>query len=162
MASNDMSHTEIWDDSLLVDSWNEALEEYKYYHSIHARGEKVEDVLKEAENQSDRDREEAEHEEGEASDQQVPDPHAKKSLSGGTADPTAVPPDDGPRVENSRHAVSNQASDSVPPKGPALPKHLIGQVHDESLKNLLMSWYYAGYYTGLYEGQQQGAASKQA
>jgi hypothetical protein len=43
-------------------------------------------------------REEAEHEEGEASDQQVPDPHAKKSLSGGTADPTAVPPDDGPRV----------------------------------------------------------------
>ena len=29
-------------------------------------------------------------------------------------------------------------------------------VHDEGLKNLLMSWYYAGYYTGLYEGQQQG------
>lgn len=27
-------------------------------------------------------------------------------------------------------------------------------VRDESLKKLLMSWYYAGYYTGLYEGQQ--------
>lgn len=39
---------------------------------------------------------------------------------------------------------------------------LMDTVHDESLKNLLMSWYYAGYYTGLYEGQQQGAASKQA
>ena len=26
---------------------------------------------------------------------------------------------------------------------------------DEALKNLMMSWYYAGYYTGLYEGQQQ-------
>jgi hypothetical protein len=24
-----MSHNEIWDDSALVDSWNEALEEYK-------------------------------------------------------------------------------------------------------------------------------------
>ncbi len=32
-------------------------------------------------------------------------------------------------------------------------------VHDDGLKNLLMSWYYAGYYTGLYEGQQQGAAA---
>lgn len=28
-------------------------------------------------------------------------------------------------------------------------------VKDESLKNLMMSWYYAGYYTGMYEGQQQ-------
>lgn len=27
-------------------------------------------------------------------------------------------------------------------------------MHDENLKNLMMSWYYAGYYTGLYTGQQ--------
>ena len=27
-------------------------------------------------------------------------------------------------------------------------------VKDDSLKNLMMSWYYAGYYTGLHEGQQ--------
>jgi hypothetical protein len=58
-----MSHAEIWDDSALIESWNEALEEYKvsywlitrslirrltksqHYHSIHARGERVEDVL---------------------------------------------------------------------------------------------------------------------
>ena len=70
MASNDsISQAEMWDDSLLVDSWNEALEEYKvranhvtlarpqlmfiqHYHSIHARGEKVEDVIKAAEQQS--------------------------------------------------------------------------------------------------------------
>ena len=26
--------------------------------------------------------------------------------------------------------------------------------HDESLKSLMMDWYYDGYYTGLYEGQQ--------
>ncbi len=32
-------------------------------------------------------------------------------------------------------------------------------VHDDRLKNLLMSWYYAGYYTGLFEGQQQGEAA---
>lgn len=26
---NNISHAEIWDDSALVDSWNDALEEYK-------------------------------------------------------------------------------------------------------------------------------------
>jgi hypothetical protein len=62
-----MSHAEIWDDSALVDSWNEALKEYKarsppsrakseligkqQYHSISARGEQVEDVLRNSENQ---------------------------------------------------------------------------------------------------------------
>lgn len=36
------------------------------------------------------------------------------------------------------------------------PKRLIlGVVQDEALKNLMMSWYYAGYYTGFYEGQQK-------
>lgn len=31
-------------------------------------------------------------------------------------------------------------------------------VQDDNLKNMMMSWYYAGYYTGLYEGKQQGYA----
>ncbi|KAL8903463.1 MAG: hypothetical protein Q9171_007394 [Xanthocarpia ochracea] len=53
--SKSLSHEEIWDDSALVDSWDAALQEYqlidtrKLYHSIHARGERVEDVLKAAE-----------------------------------------------------------------------------------------------------------------
>lgn len=32
-------------------------------------------------------------------------------------------------------------------------------VQDEGLKNLMMSWYFAGYYTGLYEGQQKANAN---
>jgi hypothetical protein len=28
-------------------------------------------------------------------------------------------------------------------------------VQDENMKNIMMSWYYAGYYTGLHAGQQQ-------
>ncbi|KAL8851602.1 MAG: hypothetical protein Q9198_011062, partial [Flavoplaca austrocitrina] len=44
-----LSHEEIWDDSALVNSWDLALQEYQLYHSIHARGERVEDVIKEAE-----------------------------------------------------------------------------------------------------------------
>lgn len=63
-----MSHNEIWDDSALVDSWNDALEEYKvrqcchvrgldidpsqYYHSLHARGETVEDAIANHEKES--------------------------------------------------------------------------------------------------------------
>jgi molybdopterin-biosynthesis enzyme MoeA-like protein len=34
-------------------------------------------------------------------------------------------------------------------------------VQDEGMKNLMMSWYYAGYYTGLLEGQQKAFASMQ-
>lgn len=59
-----LSEEEIWDDSVLIESWDEALAEYKvsirmpletlgqhadmlqHYHSLHARGERVEDVLR--------------------------------------------------------------------------------------------------------------------
>ncbi len=68
MASVDLSNAagDVWDDSALIQSWNGALAEYKVksrlsdvldicltcgqrYHSIHARGERVEDVLREHE-----------------------------------------------------------------------------------------------------------------
>jgi hypothetical protein len=44
-----LSQSEIWDDSALIRSWNDALAEYDYYHSIHARGEDVEEILRKAE-----------------------------------------------------------------------------------------------------------------
>jgi hypothetical protein len=34
-------------------------------------------------------------------------------------------------------------------------------VQNDDLKNLMMSWYYAGYYTGLFEGKQQGYSMAQ-
>ncbi|EFE45160.1 conserved hypothetical protein [Trichophyton verrucosum HKI 0517] len=43
-----LTQEEIWDDSALLESWEEAAEEYRLYHSIQARGQKVEDVLREA------------------------------------------------------------------------------------------------------------------
>lgn len=43
----------------------------------------------------------------------------------------------------------------MPPVLTAMPQVLAGSIQDEVLKNLMMSWYYAGYYTGLYEGQQK-------
>ncbi len=62
---NNLTHDEIWDDSALVESWNEALEEYKVgyssmdrskrfanclmqkYHSIHTKGGNVNDLIEE-------------------------------------------------------------------------------------------------------------------
>lgn len=48
-STSALSHEEIWDDSALVRSWSDALAEYEYYHSIHARGEDVDEVLRQAE-----------------------------------------------------------------------------------------------------------------
>lgn len=45
----EVSHAEVWDDTALVDSWNEALAEYKKYHSLAAKGMKIERVLDDAE-----------------------------------------------------------------------------------------------------------------
>ncbi|KAJ9631919.1 hypothetical protein H2203_000320 [Taxawa tesnikishii (nom. ined.)] len=53
MAAEGLSHNEIWDDSALVRSWNDALEEYKKYHSMAAKGEKVEEILDAAEQDGD-------------------------------------------------------------------------------------------------------------
>ncbi|KAM0244389.1 hypothetical protein ACHAP5_006296 [Fusarium lateritium] len=62
-------------------------------------------------------------------------------------------------VEENKETPSthNEAKGSAVPQGlPSFPiQTVLGSVQDESLKKLLMSWYYAGYYTGLYEGQQQ-------
>ncbi|KAI1630262.1 hypothetical protein EDD37DRAFT_97356 [Exophiala viscosa] len=47
--SAEPSQAEIWDDSALIRSWNDAVAEYEYYHSIHAKGEDVEEILRRAE-----------------------------------------------------------------------------------------------------------------
>ncbi|RDA84953.1 hypothetical protein CP532_1758 [Ophiocordyceps camponoti-leonardi (nom. inval.)] len=38
----------VWDDSILVDSWTDALNEYKKYHSIRARGGNIRDLENES------------------------------------------------------------------------------------------------------------------
>ncbi|TGZ80364.1 hypothetical protein EX30DRAFT_57968 [Ascodesmis nigricans] len=43
-----------------------------------------------------------------------------------------------------------------PPAMPSMPEALVqASVGDESLRNLMMAWYWAGYYTGLQEGRMQ-------
>ncbi|CRK19193.1 hypothetical protein BN1723_011823 [Verticillium longisporum] len=167
VSEDQLTHEEVWDDSALIDSWNEALDEYKArqnralkYHSIHAKGGKLADLEPRASTTSNQKR-------GKAISQlrQICHPVAWKNpiksvkswprgirnpagilmrplrVTPGTAPPT-------PLVSESRDTPGDATA--VAP-----PQVLLGTVQDEGLKKLLMSWYYAGYYTGLYEGQQQ-------
>ncbi|KAJ0163771.1 hypothetical protein CTA2_2438 [Colletotrichum tanaceti] len=168
MADNDMemTHDEMWDDSALIDSWNEALDEYK------ASGGRLED--------SDL-QENPEPQTLAAQPQAVDQPEivpgtegASKTEGAGSSAEVKQPLDPSGNPGRSEklgsalmYLVQKDSSDVPIAKavsghggsglGPATmgPQSLLGTVQDEGLKKLLMSWYYAGYYTGLYEGQQQ-------
>ncbi|RDW60810.1 hypothetical protein BP6252_12193 [Coleophoma cylindrospora] len=132
------SHAEIWDDSALVDSWNEALEEYKHYHSMHARGEKVEDVLKIASKQTSgllvddsmqyaqsKGAVDGSHIEVDESEQVYDAPVSIPAVpENDDAEATSAKSDQAAR--NQSHGPS-QIKGSPQSKGPALPQHLIGQ-----------------------------------
>ncbi|KAL8651699.1 MAG: hypothetical protein Q9210_003107 [Variospora velana] len=166
-----LSHEEIWDDSALVDSWDAALQEYQLHHSIHARGERVEDVVKEAE-ASDLSLTGEEQRAGHTSanivncppdlgnleDGEVEDDDGRVDSSAATGATVELVHDKEEVLEQQHHVPSptpqNGAYNAAAPHEiPATLKN----GDDESLKNLMMSWYYAGYYTGLYEGHKQSS-----
>ncbi|KAK1827577.1 hypothetical protein QBC39DRAFT_361533 [Podospora conica] len=133
------THDQVWDDSALVDSWNEALAEYQKYHSIHAKGGAVEDLLD-------------------------PEQQTKTTASSDNAKPETSEPI-AAASETAPHDANKTQPGVAPPKpmgGRGMPPQvLLGSVQDEGLKRLMMSWYYAGYYTGLYEGKQQAGQQQQ-
>ncbi|KAH7247988.1 hypothetical protein FSOLCH5_002290 [Fusarium solani] len=137
-----LTHEELWDDSALIDSWNEALEEYKKYHSIHARGGSVRDL--ESKSQAA-----TKHE---SSPDRLQDVEIIEPEQPSTSAQEAV----------NEEAHSSRNEPQATPQGlPAFPvQAVLGSVQDENLKKLLMSWYYAGYYTGLFEGQQQAQQNR--
>ncbi|MCJ1444867.1 MAG: hypothetical protein MMC23_005370 [Stictis urceolatum] len=157
----ELSHEEIWDDSGLVESWNQSYEEYKRYHSIHARGENLKDLIAEAE----------------AAEKQVPVEGSDTILQSGTAqsanvDDTAL--EDGELQDDAapiNSSIGQEATSEITPNSQLkAPQEIAsseapelsglfsnvaeGSTQDQGLKNLMMSWYWAGYYTGFYEGQR--------
>ncbi|KAJ0124898.1 hypothetical protein J7T55_006241 [Diaporthe amygdali] len=167
--TDEMAHDDIWDDSALIRSWDEALDEYKKYHSIHASGGKLEDL---PEYSQDAKPETSDtHHQSEpvwtsaavTSDQNTPsnqparDSHEQITTgSTGNGNATKDGMNDGVASgagSGDRHAGESHGQDSAG-GNMAPPQVLLGAVQDEGLKRLLMSWYYAGYYTGLYEGKQ--------
>ncbi|OTB04135.1 hypothetical protein M426DRAFT_320982 [Hypoxylon sp. CI-4A] len=144
-SKGQLTHNEIWDDSALVDSWNDALEEYKKYHSIHRNGGNVEDLLHPTRTTSD-----AKNGDEEAGKDSSPRPLKSDSEMRGESDNGRQ--EDG--ISTTQH--------SHPLGGAPGPQALLGSIRDEGLKKLLMSWYYAGYYTGFYEGQQDRSQQQEA
>ncbi|KAK4957950.1 hypothetical protein LTR10_004375 [Elasticomyces elasticus] len=150
------SHAEVWDDSALVNSWNEALEEYKKYHSLAAKGEKVELVLDRLEK-------------GEVETGDLEEVNATTSAgipvlvngnSTSSTNSTNRPVEEGSLPAVTQPSTTTQAMPATSATA-AVSQMLLNQVQDDGLKNVMMSWYYAGYYTGLYEGQQKAHASLQ-
>ncbi|KAL4809126.1 hypothetical protein BDV18DRAFT_94895 [Aspergillus unguis] len=153
-----LTQEEIWDDSALVHSWDEAVEEYKLYHSIAAKGENVEDVLREAQAAAEADA-------GPSLAWAKVDDEVDDDMADAQAEPSAVETN-GPETTNVSEARQDiAAAAEVEPAaaaGPAQPPMPMAfpQVQDEGLKNVMMAWYYAGYYTALYEEQQRANAGK--
>ncbi|KAI5809526.1 hypothetical protein DFH27DRAFT_150464 [Peziza echinospora] len=163
-----LSHAEIWDDSSLINAWDSALQEYKKYHSIQATGGSVEgavaaknilaelemkDVASVAHAQSSDNAVAEELEEGEVG------PRNEEEQE--DAQPAAGLPHTSPIDTLNQHPKHDEQASAAPTTGsvphanmPQIPPGILaGQ--NEALRNLMISWYFAGYYTGLYEGQQQ-------
>ncbi|KAI1002308.1 hypothetical protein K3495_g5892 [Podosphaera aphanis] len=144
--NSDISHAEIWDDSTLIESWNSAFEEYQKYHSIEARRskqfEEVNDLTNDSSAPSNNDV------------TRLCDQEALDSISGSHVQQEATKD-----VHDQNTDINESISVNNQKPSPNLPMNFIAQVADESLKNLMMSWYYAGYYTGLFEGQQHANAA---
>ncbi|KAJ5882115.1 uncharacterized protein N7529_000787 [Penicillium soppii] len=144
-----LTHEEIWDDSALVQSWDDAVEEYQLYHSIHAKGENIEDVLKSAEENGTAAETKNVEEEAESV--------AEKDANPESEDVAMVIEES---TSESAPKVSQPVATSTEVSTGAMPHPVMANIKDEALKNLMMSWYYAGYYTGLHEGQQQATQGK--
>ncbi|KAI5845430.1 hypothetical protein BZA05DRAFT_150123 [Tricharina praecox] len=191
----ELTQAEIWDDSMLVEAWDEAMGEYKKYHSIAATGEDPKILVETMEKG--------------AAVPVVPDAVAGAviaSSSSGEAkiigpvmprtedqDPTQMeitieesPPPAVKEPETETETVKAEAvaveTEAAPagqepaaltPPSAAAPfpfsvQHPAGAAagyaiggNDEVMRNLMMSWYWAGYYAGLHEGRQQGQQPQQ-
>ncbi|KAK4988092.1 hypothetical protein LTR66_007415 [Elasticomyces elasticus] len=182
MPAQELSHNQIWDDSALLESWDEVLEEYKYYHSIAARGENVEEIMEAAIKQESKefvahnfivyvDTNRSSHEQellnGQLSNgvqgssngvsgsaNHPSSPNRTQASSGTFQAQSGIHPD-----AATAHIPTTQGAAAGASGMADMPTALVGRVQDENLKNLMMSWYYAGYYTGLFEGQQNTSAA---
>ncbi|KAF8431045.1 hypothetical protein BGX38DRAFT_1103995 [Terfezia claveryi] len=138
MAENkELTHAEVWDDSTLLNSWDAALQEYKKYHSIQASGATVGSVPASTK------------EEGEVKDH-TPEPQlmTQSSVEAGHK-PPSHPPFPPSILAGGQYSTLHRP--------PVIHDYiiLISLSENEALRNLMISWYFAGYYTGLYEGQQK-------
>ncbi|KAJ5712834.1 hypothetical protein N7493_009302 [Penicillium malachiteum] len=159
-----LTHEEIWDDSALVRSWEDAVEEYQVCLTqlIHAKGENVEDVLREAEESVIVEDGNAVGEDEEMDTEDIAmEGEPEVSTVQADAKPVAQSaPEEQQQPTEEEPAPATTQGLKLPANAMPMPEPILAQVQDEKLKSLMMAWYYAGYYTGLYEGQQQANQKK--
>ncbi|KAF2153118.1 hypothetical protein K461DRAFT_293406 [Myriangium duriaei CBS 260.36] len=164
MADKGLSQEEIWDDSYLVQSWDDAVEEYKKYHSIAAKGENVEALLEEmrAKESQEVDSVDIDQQMHSVNDNGVDEedyePDAPAQATGQSTQASKVAPSEIPQLPNGNSGTTPLTQASVQ----SMPQALLSTVQDENMRNLMMSWYYAGYYTGYHEGQQKAFGTIQS
>lgn len=150
----------------------------KKYHSMAARGEQV-DLSELAENeQAEKHTESLKHVQKPAAINSTTNAAAEQPQASPGAESAQNPTLTAPSTSTTKGAPAPTLS--APVAGSVMPQALLNTGHsyynsplsrndwlttnlvqDEGLKNLMMSWYYAGYYTGLLEGQQKAFASMQ-
>ncbi|EMR09893.1 hypothetical protein PNEG_01654 [Pneumocystis murina B123] len=131
-----LSYEEIWDDSMLIAAWDAAVHEYKTYHS---------NV-----NQDD-------NKNLEAQSLCVLDSDFQNNCINNESPKESINEIDSDEIfkicqNNDSEKDSEKIKDTFIKSTSITPPLQIFN-NDHILKNLLMSWYYAGYYTGYYAGQ---------
>ncbi|KAF2085847.1 hypothetical protein K490DRAFT_23504, partial [Saccharata proteae CBS 121410] len=166
----DLLDKDLWDDSALVRSWNDALIEYKKYHSIQARGENVEDVLKNSELKQLKEERYFQRTGNSVApmtdgatgtvyqnvtvgtERDAFHQPAQEAVVGDASQTSTE--QRGVRQKDDKGATPLVADPLTVAAASSMPQAILGSGQDDPLKNLMMSWYYAGYYQGIYEGQK--------
>jgi hypothetical protein len=184
--SKELTHNQIWDDSALINSWNDAVKEYEYYHSLmllpSAERERIldeEERREEAEVEAeDKDREVVNGEKGNGV--------VKGGEAGEDGEEGEIDEDNGGEegevdedgegsgahgtkvngIGKARSEAHGKEHGPVLPPGPSMQQQseengAQARLQDQTLENLKMAYYWAGYYSGLYDGQQQGRMQAQ-
>ncbi|KAL4957892.1 hypothetical protein BDW69DRAFT_180135 [Aspergillus filifer] len=154
-----LTQEEIWDDSALVQSWDEAVEEYRLYHSIAAKGENAEDVLREAEAAAQADAGPSLSWTQVEKDDDMADAMLEPQSETVEAPAQAAGTHVSQVATESAQLKPEAAAAAGSAQAPAMPYPAFPPGSDEGLKNLMMAWYYAGYYTARYEEQQRAAGN---
>ncbi|KAK7555800.1 hypothetical protein IWX49DRAFT_627155 [Phyllosticta citricarpa] len=172
MAANiDLNDRRAWDDRALIDGWDAAQEEYNLYHSVQLHGENILHYLdrEQLESLKDAFQDSGEDDYIQAIDAELearPAEPAKEEEANVPGDAQAG--DEEMKEANEIDKDDTAAQDQLLQETAASIHHVpnptapgpIMKMEDELLRNLMLSWYYAGYYQGKYEERSSSSASQ--
>ncbi|KAI7869604.1 uncharacterized protein EV154DRAFT_530702 [Mucor mucedo] len=126
-SSGDAKHSDVWDDSDLIDHWDRNVEAYRRKYSSQVQSESASPPFQQ---------------------------NKRKTQEGHITKKQPVLRKKSEKVSSSKiqQTLPSSTKGSLLPSMPPMPSMSSNQ---EDLSNLMMAWYYSGYYTGLYQAQQR-------